>query len=1337
MNRNVFASTRRHIRRRAVVGSVLGTLLLYLGATAIGDVSEEAKRRGSSRPDFGLFASASFNLTGNQLSCGLINDGTTVCGDESGSGTVPGGFWPKNSPNSYIYNTGLQIGSVVGADGGAWAGDTASAFFFDSKGLTEHGQPLSSIYQSLNPADLDVWGQDAVAPADPARAIISDTDIFAPALIGQKAASQQDSWVAYWDGNPNFISGRGHPVGVMVYQRSMAWNYPSGNESVIYFIYTFKNVTDTQEFQVPNEAAFFGGDNALPDDGWTISRAYAAFGTDMDVGAQSAIVTTNFSTAILPFDMGISYIGPMGEPNFVYPSELFFPPFFTNAPGIVGVKYLKSPLNPDTGEEVGLTLFGITDNQGNFFGDANDDKQLYRYLSGVLDPSQGDQSCNVLPEVASANAALVERSVCFVAQSSADTRFFQASGPFELAAGQEGTIVVSYIITPTVATMPNGDPSGIIVNSSNANENPPGEPSFHPGFSSRRGCDANGQNCAQVLSNVENAVKAIERGAGWVQYNGPPPSGRGGGALESPENKYDQNLVEVVPGSMLGRGLVAQSVFNNKFLLGFAPVAPLFQLIPGDGQVTVIWEPSTTEAEGDPFFAVAGDPSSALYNPNYRQFDVEGYRIFRQTLAGEAPVLLSQFDYGDTDFPDVTCETIPPDEGTGYVVGDPCTASTVRPIDGTLIFNNGAPGGPPGGGVVRLVDGTALGVTVLGAIEDGLPSEPLNDRGVPFAFVDDGVTNNFAYIYSVEAFDVNSSASGPQTLRSARNEIIIVPRVFASNVDQPFSFAVLTGGDDGVALDTDANTVQPDPDTGVFPGPQPPTNNADVFTIPGLAAAGPLLEAGEVSIRIDSVIPLADADNPCPAGSNARGMCWKMYVTSDNGVTATASVVDGFTPFSANNFGESDVNFPVGSSVLPFSDTELEKYDIPAGFGEGVTVGVGATVTAGIVNSAGEALQCRFDEGTADCEPGGSRWFDGDTETNPHPTVFTQAGSLAGVDSIFHPISHTAVDESGAEAPSSGDMVCWPYTMSFLGRAADVRFEWAGGTFGVVRDVTHNVDIRYNPDPQAGTWGFMNTDANGNGVIDWQDFDYLDAMNQNTNAGPNAGLGFFCALGDRGLVPPIAKLDNAPQFQPTSTSMDQPEGMPTTGTGFGIYVNGEHYIFEMGSAAGDGTVWTLRTYFGFGQATPRLSSTPSNYTVLPASAGLASNNRPNLIPSLSYIVQISEAGTQLVGKPDLTTVHTVPDPYLASSQYDLGTTEHRIQFVNLPAVATIRIYTLTGILVDVVDHEDASGGGRAEWDLRNRNNNFIASGVYFFNVATPDGDEYVGKFTVVNFGAQN
>jgi hypothetical protein len=57
---------------------------------------------------------------------------------------------------------------------------------------------------------------------------------------------------------------------------------------------------------------------------------------------------------------------------------------------------------------------------------------------------------------------------------------------------------------------------------------------------------------------------------------------------------------------------------------------------------------------------------------------------------------------------------------------------------------------------------------------------------------------------------------------------------------------------------------------------------------------------------------------------------------------------------------------------------------------------------------------------------------------------------------------------------------------------------------------------------------------------------------------------------------------------------------------------------------------------------------------------------------------------------------------------------------------------VTGILVDMLNHDDATGGGRLEWDLRNRNNQFVASAVYFFHVVTPEGDEHVGKFTVIN-----
>ena len=43
-----------------------------------------------------------------------------------------------------------------------------------------------------------------------------------------------------------------------------------------------------------------------------------------------------------------------------------------------------------------------------------------------------------------------------------------------------------------------------------------------------------------------------------------------------------------------------------------------------------------------------------------------------------------------------------------------------------------------------------------------------------------------------------------------------------------------------------------------------------------------------------------------------------------------------------------------------------------------------------------------------------------------------------------------------------------------------------------------------------------------------------------------------------------------------------------------------------------------------------------------------------------------------------------------------------------------------------------SGGGQVSWDLRNRSNQFVGSGVYFFHVSLPDGRKHIGRFTVIN-----
>jgi hypothetical protein len=54
------------------------------------------------------------------------------------------------------------------------------------------------------------------------------------------------------------------------------------------------------------------------------------------------------------------------------------------------------------------------------------------------------------------------------------------------------------------------------------------------------------------------------------------------------------------------------------------------------------------------------------------------------------------------------------------------------------------------------------------------------------------------------------------------------------------------------------------------------------------------------------------------------------------------------------------------------------------------------------------------------------------------------------------------------------------------------------------------------------------------------------------------------------------------------------------------------------------------------------------------------------------------------------------------------------------------------VLVDMIEHNSATAGGSADWNVRNRNNQVVASGVYFYHIES-GGARRVGRFTVVNF----
>lgn len=1277
---------------RCGVSIVSAVMLLATMSTA----AEAGPKPGARRKAMNLFAGSLGRINVNRWDCGLDARGF-VCVDPFGSTTVGGGFWPRGTPDQYVFNSGLQVaGKVDPAAGFTWAGDITGAFFFDPKGTTEHGERLTQIYSSLNTADAANWPEAARVPSDPA--------LFSPILFNRDAASQQDTWVRYWDGNPANNAGRSHPLGIMVDQRSMAWNFPTGNEDIIYFLYTFTNVTAStrapydipgrravdvdsleawgKRFQDLNERAF---GVAIPDGGYTFKDLFAAFAADMDVGA----AREDFSTAFLPFNMGTAFKGNFFDAAFTFPPDAFGAPF-AKRPGFVGVKYLKSPLNPLTGQEVGLTMFSNTINGGQF-DDAQTTTQLYRYLSASLDPGAGDAPCSI-PDP---NA----KGVCFVTQVTDDIRFFQSSGPFDLAPGQQATIVVAYIGAAPV-DLP------VIAAFGSSSRLPPGIPAQ-----------------PDSLALGTDTLRTVDRIMGAVSVND-----------ANGDSKIEQSEVVTVPRSLLNKGLTAQAVFDGKFLLPSAPESPEFFLVPGDNQVTIAWRASGTDIEGDPFYVAAKDSlnpdgsDNTLFNHNFRRADVEGYRIYRgRTAAGLQ--LIAQFDKTGTTFIDFTAEInygncapelgvftdCPADLATGHEV--PLVGDIVQvPVGKRALL-----AGPDSSIIVTEAD-TAVINTACPSTSN-LRCPPLRDTGVPFVFIDRGVRNSFTYIYQVTAFDVNSRASGQTSLESQGVNKTVTPRKSGTNIASRASFSVLGAfRGDGTPIDPNATYPAIDAATGTFNGIMPPSNTGSV-ALPNVVAEA--LALGDITVTIDSL------SGGFAEGIGAAGTIFMSVASAGGTVHMSAPLLE--SSFAADPGTTTD--FTVSAPAVAYDRALAKTFGMSTSFVDSALMPLNFVGTATpIVETSGAiaVTSGRFGVGsTASRYLAHSRWFDeGGTEA-PDPTIVGlpdsahNAGKLTGVGRIWAPQAYR-------DRPSArqANLLLRGYSYSQTAwYPADFVVTWNADSSLTVRDSTHRTTLPFGPNGGSG-WGFMNLRSFAAAGVTTPEIE-----DGSGTPSVSAALGYHHIYATKPTCYPdwfaitCAQLERKAQFEPVDFNFDG----TADGNGIGLMINGEAFIMEMNAIPAAGTRWHLRAVTGDMSATCAPGLGPvmtdcSGYTFSGAAV------RPAIVPGVQYLIRVTQQyAVDSSRSGDLSRIHTVPDPYYVTNALEQSPTTKRLRFVNLPNRAIIRIYSLSGILVAVVTHNDPTGGGEAEWNLRNRNNQFVASGVYFYHVETSDGKKKIGRFTVVNF----
>lgn len=98
-------------------------------------------------------------------------------------------------------------------------------------------------------------------------------------------------------------------------------------------------------------------------------------------------------------------------------------------------------------------------------------------------------------------------------------------------------------------------------------------------------------------------------------------------------------------------------------------------------------------------------------------------------------------------------------------------------------------------------------------------------------------------------------------------------------------------------------------------------------------------------------------------------------------------------------------------------------------------------------------------------------------------------------------------------------------------------------------------------------------------------------------------------------------------------------------------------------------------------------------------------------------------------------------PEKRGSPQGLDEQDRRIWFINLPANATIRIFTLDGDLIRTLRHEWPRPAGSGEaflsdyssrlgWDLITRNTQAVTSGIYIYRVDSPIGTQF-GKIVII------
>jgi hypothetical protein len=1199
-------------RRRGRLAGVVGAALL-LGAVATA-VGELPKDRPSDRPgdrSLELATTASiFTMDRNRVIFLLDDDGEI---GSSGSSVAGGGFWLATT-NQYVFSSGPNVGATIPS-----TGDTVVAiggpFSRFGEGVGSVAIPnLDVYYSSTDPADFSpptVNNFPEVCTVDAFR--VSQFPTLQPFLgLPFPGFADQTVCIAVNDilGSPCGQCA-GTRVGIDIIETLFAFSVPSVQD----FIFV--------AFRIFNRTEFLNASNAplQPAGPYDLNNTIVAIAVDPDIG-----------------DSGDDQIAFLPDvQTMVFWDSDFTEPQFQGPVGFGGITYLKTPVDPTTGQEVGLREFTVFTN-GAPRPDPDSKEEWYKLMTG--DPTE---------------------AVLTVAPN--DVRGMASSGPFPLPQGQFVEVYGAYFFATA-----SGSPPAVLL--------------------------------AEPYKNQQTGV--IDPTA-------------------NDDPAFD-NFKDVQQ--------TAQATFNAGFIVPTAPPKPNFTLIPGDHQVTIVWDASPVETV-NPFAKVALDPfkrlpngqpdpdapptgevltadqvifvpsrdqggltgfvtaaeagltgeevTSPAFDADFVIQDFQGFRVYRSRtgLASDAE-LIAQFDLADAITGGLFCLAATPvfDEEGNFV--DAICTETAQ---------------------LNLGTNSGLSFSVV-------------DRGGGFGSASEGpgLINGIPVFYSVTSFAVNCGQS-PVDLPSPEAFAALTPPAACLVLESglaPFeeatprsdasSFAAAGVGDSEL-LDGEGNVIPASGDIpvdadGNLTGPIPAARDftLDVEVVQPLAVPADF----EVRVVIDSV-PVSPGwahGNGC-GGDDTAELC----VFGEPGVFNEVPAGDGRSRqvwFHVEDGDGNRLQSPTGpaegvvvSGFIPFEGPSTFSASIPIVSPVDASLGTALSITFSLtVGDRGG--QCSLNLICVLTTPGG---------TGPPASV-------------------------AASRFSRGLYGQW--------RHADVEIVWSNqdGTLGLssVHDVSNNVDLPFTSGFGTEEWGFAKATGLASPEVDLAAGLPTTADGKFLFPEPYCG-GVLANCVNYGFFTPFTQ--SAPvwtdlPFDPdvfaklapfrgvyAAIPLHQPGALSETAAlvnvdgqqGTRLYISGHWLDLVFNTLPADGETWLIRL--------PNLVATAP---------------RPP-VPGQALRATIS-GGSNVLAEADLSAILVVPNPFIAVNEITRGRGLQRILFTNLPPQATIRIYTISGNLVRVLEHGD--GSGTEPWDVRTRFDLLVASGNYYYHVTTPDGRTHLGRFAVIN-----